>query len=617
MKNVVKRGFSSCLILILTFVMLFGNVLPAFAEGTVQISKDSITIKSGESYQLSVTVNGTTQSAAWGSSDSSVASVNNTGLVTGKAAGSAVITAMVNGSTVECLVTVLKKTVSTTSRYNVLILDASGSMKGTPDSGQKKAAKRFCQKVLSTEGNNYVAVVALNSSPVLVQNFTDNYSVLENRISSITVSGHTNINSALSIADNLLNNVKKSGTVLKNIVLCSDGLPSVGKLTASGRYSSSDHKWYGYANAAYNTAKVSKDKGYFVYALGFFHNSKGNDLKFGKRLMKDLASKDKYFVIQDPADLDHVFDDIADNITKTTINKSSLTLTAGNTYQLNAMVNGVTKSAAWSSSASSVASVSSNGKVTAKMAGTTTITAKLNGKTVTCKVTVKPKITLNKSKSTIYTGEKLQLKATVKGSKSSVIWKSSNSSVASVSSTGVVKAKRAGKVTVTASVGGVSAKCVITVKKATHPVYSTYFTFNPTSYRKGYSTVMIDEQGIRIVVNDEAIIEKCAVYMYKSGSYYYRTIAFKGKNVTSAKISAYVAYKGKILDDGISSANLNSFTMRQDSNGIWSSGGTFNTSKANVKNSSGQLLANVRTGIQSSNTKVFSDLNKMKKWLAE
>lgn len=608
----------SCLAVILAFVMLLGNVLPVFAEGTVQINKDSITIKSGENYQLSVTVNGVEQNAAWGSSDSSVAEVNQAGLVTGKAAGSAVITAMVNGSTIECLVSVLKKTVSTTSRYNVLILDASGSMKGTPASGQKTAAKRFCQKVLSTEGNNYVAVVALNSSPILVQNFTDNYSVLDQRISSITVNGHTNMNAALTIADNLLNGVNKSGTVLKNIVLCSDGLPTVGKLTASGRYNSSDHKWYGYANAAYNTAKVSKNKNYFVYALGFFHNSKGNDLKFGKRLMKDLASKDKYFVIQDPADLDHVFDNIADNITKTTINKTSLTLTAGNTYQLNAMVNGVTKTATWSSSDSSVASVNSKGKVTAKLVGSTIITAELNDTTVTCKVTVKPKITLNKTKVTIYTGEKLQLKATVKGSNSSIIWKSSNSSVASVSSKGVVKAKKAGKVTVSASADGVSAKCVITVKKSKHPVYSTYFTFKPTLYKTEYSIITIDEQGQRVVVNDDAVIEKCAVYLQKRGNYYYRTIAFKGTNVTSAKLSVYAAYKGKIVADGINiGSGLRSWRMYQDSKGIWSCLGCYEVAKASVANANGDLLSNIRTGIQSSNTKVFSDLNKMKKWLAQ
>lgn len=58
-----------------------------------------------------------------------LAAVSQSGVVTGKAAGSAVISAMVNGSTVDCLVSVLKATVSTTSCYNVLILDASGSMR--------------------------------------------------------------------------------------------------------------------------------------------------------------------------------------------------------------------------------------------------------------------------------------------------------------------------------------------------------------------------------------------------------------------------------------------------------------------------------------------------------
>ena len=608
----------SCLAVILAFVMLLGNVLPVFAEGTVQINKDSITIKSGENYQLSVTVNGVEQNAAWGSSDSSVAEVNQAGLVTGKAAGSAVITAMVNGSTIECLVSVLKKTVSTTSRYNVLILDASGSMKGTPASGQKTAAKRFCQKVLSTEGNNYVAVVALNSSPILVQNFTDNYSVLDQRISSITVNGHTNMNAALTIADNLLNGVNKSGTILKNIVLCSDGLPTVGKLTASGRYNSSDHKWYGYANAAYNTAKVSKNKNYFVYALGFFHNSKGNDLKFGKRLMKDLASKDKYFVIQDPADLDHVFDNIADNITKTTINKTSLTLTVGNTYQLNAMVNGVTKTATWSSSNSSVASVNSKGKVTAKMAGSTIITAKLNGTTVTCKVTVKPKITLNKTKATLYVGEKLRLKATVKGSNSKVKWESSKSSVATVSKNGVVVAKKPGTVVISATVDGAIVKSTITVKKAQHVIYAVYFTFPTSKYKKNNNTLVnMDESGVRIVTNEDAVIDKCAVYLYKNGNYWYYVMAFKGTNVKSAVISGYNAYKGKLVVDGMTDSELNTFTMKRDSSGIWSQNGTYGSIRENVTTSSGKLITELDIGTQSSNMKIFKNLNAMKKWLAQ
>ena len=91
MKEMMKRKKRRFLVVLLVFIMLLGNVLPVFAKGNVEINKDSITIKSGEKYQLNVTVDGITKSAAWGSSDDSVASVDNTGLVTGKAAGTAVI----------------------------------------------------------------------------------------------------------------------------------------------------------------------------------------------------------------------------------------------------------------------------------------------------------------------------------------------------------------------------------------------------------------------------------------------------------------------------------------------------------------------------------------------
>lgn len=619
MKEMMKRKKRRFLVVLLAFIMLLGNVLPVFAKGNVEINKDSITIKSGEKYQLNVTVDGITKSAAWGSSDDSVASVDNTGLVTGKAAGTAVITAMVNGSTIECLVSVLKKTVNTTSRYNVLILDASGSMKGNPDIGQKKAAKRFCQKVLSTEGNNYVAVVALNSSPILVQGFSDNYSVLESRIDTIAVSGNTNIDSALSVADGLLSNVKKSGKVLKNIVLCSDGLPTVGKLTSSGRYKFSDHnKWYGYANASYNTAKISKNKGYFIYALGFFHNSKGNDLKFGKRFMKDLASKDKYFIIQDSTDLDHVFDDIANHITKTTINKTSLTLNSGSSYQLNAMIDGATKKASWSSSDSSVASVSSSGKVTAKKVGTAIISAGLNGETVTCIVTVKPQITLNKTKAVLYTGEKLRLKAVVKGSNGKIKWESSKTSIVTVSQKGVVIAEKPGKAIVSATVDGTTVRATITVKKAKHIIYAVYFTFPASKYEKNDKTLVnMDESGVRIVTNDGAVIDKCAVYLYKKGLYWHYVMAFKGTNVKSAVISGYNAYKGKLVVDGMTDSELNTFTMRKDASGIWSQNGTYGSIRENVTTSTGKLITELDIGTQSSNMKIFKSLSAMKKWLAK
>ncbi len=57
-----------------------------------------------------------------------------------------------------------------------------------------------------------------------------------------------------------------------------------------------------------------------------------------------------------------------------------------------------------------------------------------------------------------------QLKATVTGASKKVTWKSSNTSVATVSTSGKVTAKKAGTAIITATANGKSAKCTVTVK---------------------------------------------------------------------------------------------------------------------------------------------------------
>ena len=146
------------------------------------------------------------------------------------------------------------------------------------------------------------------------------------------------------------------------------------------------------------------------------------------------------------------------------LSRNSLKLANGEKFTLKATVNGPSKKVSWKSSNSSIASVSSNGVITAKKNGSVTITATANKVSAKCTIKiVNPWIKLDKSSLKMNDEAKYTLKATVRGKSKKVTWKSSDSSIASVSSNGVVRAKKKGTVTVIATANKVSAKCVITV----------------------------------------------------------------------------------------------------------------------------------------------------------
>lgn len=173
---------------------------------------------------------------------------------------------------------------------------------------------------------------------------------------------------------------------------------------------------------------------------------------------------------------------------KVTINPASLKLNAtrvslvkGKTKQLTAQVKGASKKVAWKSSKPSVAAVSSSGKITAKKYGTATISARANGITKTCKVTVSPSIKLNKKSASVAKGKTVQLKAVVNGPSKKVTWKSSNPSIASVSSSGKVTAKKPGKVKIKATANKKTATCTITVTKPAIKLNKTSLTLKKGS----------------------------------------------------------------------------------------------------------------------------------------
>lgn len=113
----------------------------------------------------------------------------------------------------------------------------------------------------------------------------------------------------------------------------------------------------------------------------------------------------------------------------------------------------------WYSSDNSVASVNEVGKVTAKKEGKVTIRAeyygtlgRYQGAGDKCVIIVKkPKITVKAvTAGKLYTGKTKKLKAVLTGTKETVSWSSSDKSVATVNSKGVVTAKKAGTAVITA-----------------------------------------------------------------------------------------------------------------------------------------------------------------------
>ena len=134
------------------------------------------------------------------------------------------------------------------------------------------------------------------------------------------------------------------------------------------------------------------------------------------------------------------------------------------TTKINVVKDGVTGNATFRSSNKKVATVSANGTVKAKKVGKVNITVQVGNYKQVVKITVKkPTMKLTKSSAKLKKGKKVTIK--VKAAPvSKVTFKSSNKKVATVSSKGVVKAKKKGTATITVKCNGITKKFKITVK---------------------------------------------------------------------------------------------------------------------------------------------------------
>ncbi len=150
--------------------------------------------------------------------------------------------------------------------------------------------------------------------------------------------------------------------------------------------------------------------------------------------------------------------------------------------------------------------------------------------------------------------------------------------------------------------------------KDLHPRYSQFFMVGDVV--SSYGPHVVDEYGVRLYVNENAVIEKCAVYLTGSDSSYKRTIACTGTNIGYAKYVPYLSYKGEIIYDGLTNSNINVYTLSKASNGVWNYS-NYSTINANLTDADKKPLTARSTGVDTENVRLFNNLTEMKDWLNE
>lgn len=193
-------------------------------------------------------------------------------------------------------------------------------------------------------------------------------------------------------------------------------------------------------------------------------------------------------------------------VAKLSVSPDSATVLAGQSMQLSfsavdktgKTITGLTGSSAkWSSSDPTVATVSSTGLVQGVASGVVAISLTVSGRTSTAFLRVSPQpvdtvVVAPSPTASVNVGSPLTLKATAEDASGKplsdwiVVWSSSDSSVATVSSTGAVSSYKTGQATITASAGGKQAQTTLIANPAI--VASVVIAVNASTIQVGQTT---------------------------------------------------------------------------------------------------------------------------------
>jgi len=444
---------------------------------TVTVTPPTATVLAGQTTTLAATLRDqsgavlTGRSVAWTTSSGAIATVSSSGVVTGVGSGIATITATSEGKSGTASVTVttipvgsvavsppsISVPATTTAGLSVVVKDVNGTV--VTDRVVTWTSSNAAAATVSSSG--VVTGVAIGTATITATSETKSGSatvtVTQAPVSTMTVSpptptvviGTTTILTAIPRDAN--------GVVLTGRgVTWSSGTPAIATVSAAG------------AVTGISTGTVT-----------ITATSEG---KSGTALVT---------VVPVP-------------VATVAVSPLSANVFVGATQTLVAITkdaNGQTlngRVVSWSSSATGVATVSASGVVTGVGPGTAVITATSEGKTGTATIIVLKvpvgTVTVAPSPATVGSSQTLQLTATVKDQNGVVVtdrtvtWSSNNSSVAAVSSTGLVTAGLVTggtslSATITATSEGKSGSTVVTVTPA--PVATVTVSPSPASVKRG------------------------------------------------------------------------------------------------------------------------------------
>ena len=444
----------------------------------ITLNKTTLNIKTGATEQLTAKVqpsDATNSKVTWSSDDKDVAEVDQTGMITAKKEGSAVITVTAqdgSGKTATCKVNV------TDIKVSGITLSASTLAMQTEDVKQLSVTNitpaNATNKALKWESKNTWVATVDESGNVTAKNpgeATITITAADNggaqATCKVTVTERTV--PVIKVTQIQLSQTRASLIEGKELQLTATVLPT-----------DATNQSLTWSSSVEGVATVDP-------------TGKVTAIKAGTTVITATAKDDSG--ISASCTVQVTVPTV--KVTGITLNKTTASVVKGKTVALTATVTPDTatdKTIKWTTSNKNVATVSPDGVVTAVAAGTAIITATAadgSGVKATCKITVTnpvikvTKVTLNKTTASVVKGKTLTLTATVtptNATNKNVTWKSSNTKIATVDGNGKVTAVAAGTATITCTAKAdksKSATCKITV---TNPaVKVTKLSMNKTS----------------------------------------------------------------------------------------------------------------------------------------